>query len=85
MKKTAILMLAAGMTVLAMPAAYAYDSDIRSDWRQVQRDRARLRTDEARLRDERRELVRDDERENERKEHRLRDVDHSDGDRCAHA
>ena len=64
MKKTAILILAAGMTVLAMPAAYAYDSDIRSDWRHIQRDRARLRADEARLRDERRELGAAERREN---------------------
>jgi hypothetical protein len=31
--------------------------DIRSDWRQIQRDRARLRADRARLRDERGELA----------------------------
>jgi hypothetical protein len=47
--KTAALMLAATVSVMAIPAAYAYDSDIRSDWRQLQRDRAALR-------DERREL-----------------------------
>ena len=64
MKKTAILLLTAAMTVLAMPAAYAHDSDIRSDWRQVQRDRARLHADQARLRDERGELAAAERREN---------------------
>jgi hypothetical protein len=55
--------LAAGITVLSVPAAYAHDSDIRSDWRQVQRDRARLYADQARLREERRELAAAEHRE----------------------
>jgi hypothetical protein len=45
----AALMLAVAMSVTAIPAVYAYDSDVRSDWRRLQRDRAALR-------DERREL-----------------------------
>ena len=53
MNKIALLGLAAAITVTAMPAAYAYDSDIRSDWRHIQRDRARLHADLRRLRDER--------------------------------
>jgi hypothetical protein len=56
MKKTAIVMLAATTSLLALPSAYAYDSEIRSDWRHIQGDRARLHADELRLRDERREL-----------------------------
>ena len=56
MKRAFTLVLAAGITAVSVPAAYAYDSDIRSDWRQVQRDRARLHADQARLRDERQEL-----------------------------
>jgi len=57
MDKTAMLVLAAVVSVSAIPAAYAHDSDIRSDWRHIHRDRARLHADEARLRDERRELT----------------------------
>jgi hypothetical protein len=56
MRKTAIVMMATATSLLALPPAYAYDSDIRSDWRHIQRDRAQLHADEARLRDERREL-----------------------------
>jgi hypothetical protein len=56
MNKTAMLVLATAVAVTAMPV-YAYDSDIRSDWRQIQRDRARLRADRARLGDERGELA----------------------------
>ena len=50
MNKTATLILAAAVSVMAMPAAYAYDSDVRSDWRQLQRDRAGLRDERAELR-----------------------------------
>jgi hypothetical protein len=58
MNKIAILGLVAAATVMAMPAAYAYDySDIRSDWRHIQRDRARLHANLGRLRDERGELA----------------------------
>ena len=57
MNKIALLGLAAAITVTAMPAAYAYDSDIRSDWRHIQRDGARLHVDLRRLRDERGELA----------------------------
>lgn len=57
MNKTATLILAAAVSVMAIPAAYAYDSDVRSDWRQLQRDRARLA-------DERRELRAAEAREN---------------------
>jgi len=57
------LVLAAGLTALSVPAAYAHDWDIRSDWRQVQRDRARLYADQARLRDERGELAAAEHRE----------------------
>ena len=39
MRKTAIVLMAAAVSVLAIPSAYAYD-DIRSDWRHIQRDRA---------------------------------------------
>src|SRR5437870_24377 len=63
MKKTTVVILAAAASVLAIPGAYAYD-DVRSDWRHIQRDRARLHADEARLRDERRELRAADRREN---------------------
>jgi hypothetical protein len=63
MNRTLTLFLAAGITLLAIPAAFAHDSDIRSDWRQVQRDRARLYADQARLRDERGELVTAERRE----------------------
>jgi hypothetical protein len=63
MRKTAIVMMAAAVSVLAIPSAYAYD-DIRSDWRHIQRNRARLHADEARLRDERRELGAAERREN---------------------
>jgi hypothetical protein len=64
MHTTARPMLAAALSLMAVPAAYAYDSDIRSDWRHIQRDRARLHADEARLRDERRELGAAERREN---------------------
>jgi hypothetical protein len=63
MRKTAIATLTAAMTVLLTPGAYAHDSDIRSDWREIQRDRIRLRADEARLRDERGELAAAERRE----------------------
>jgi hypothetical protein len=63
MKKTAIVMMAAAVSVLAIPSAYAYD-DVRSDWRHIQRDRARLHADQARLRDERNELRAAERREN---------------------
>jgi hypothetical protein len=63
MKRAYTVVLAAGITVLSVPAAYAHDSDTRSDWRQVQRDRARLYADQARLRDERRELASAEHRE----------------------
>ena len=46
MNRTLTLFLAAGITLLAIPAAFAHDFDIRSDWRQVQRDRARLYADQ---------------------------------------
>jgi hypothetical protein len=62
--KTATLILAAAVSVMAIPAAYAYDYDVRSDWRHIQRDRAQLRADEARLRDEQRELGTADARAN---------------------
>jgi hypothetical protein len=64
MNRTLTLVLAAGITLLAIPEAFAHDSDIRSDLRQVQRDRARLYADEARLRDEQRELGAAERREN---------------------
>jgi hypothetical protein len=57
MNRTLTLLLAAGIALFAIPTAFAHDSDIRSDWRQVQRDRARLYADQARLRDERAELA----------------------------
>jgi hypothetical protein len=63
MKRAFTLVLAAGITALSVPAAYAYDSDIRSDWRHVQRDRARLHADQGRLRDERQELAAAERRE----------------------
>ena len=63
MRKSAIVLMASAISVLAIPSAYAYD-DIRSDWRHIQRDRARLRADEARLRDERNELLAAERREN---------------------
>jgi hypothetical protein len=63
MRKTAIVMMAAAVSVLAIPRAYAYN-DIRSDWRHIQRDRARLHADQARLRDERSELRAAERREN---------------------
>jgi hypothetical protein len=63
MRKTAIVMMAAAVSVFAIPSAYAYD-DIRSDWRHIQRDRARLHADQARLRDERSELRAAERREN---------------------
>jgi hypothetical protein len=55
MKKTAVVIMAAAASVLAISSAYAYD-DVRSDWRHIQRNRARVHADQARLRDERREL-----------------------------
>lgn len=56
MKTITMAMMVAALSLTAIPAAYAYDSDIRSDWRHIQRDRARLHADYARLRDERSEL-----------------------------
>jgi uncharacterized protein YlxW (UPF0749 family) len=56
MKKISSVMMAVAVSLTAVPSAYAYDSDIRSDWRHIQRDRARLHADYARLRDERSEL-----------------------------
>ena len=64
MKKIAIVMTAMVLSLAAVPAAYAYDSDIRSDWRHIQRDRARLHADYVRLRDERGELRAAERREN---------------------
>jgi hypothetical protein len=64
MNRTPTLFLAAGITLLAIPAAFAHESDIRSDWRAIQRDRARLYADQARLRDERAELAAAERREN---------------------
>jgi len=63
MKRAFTLVLAAGITALSVPAANAYDSDIRSDWRHIQRDRARFHADQARLRDERQELAAAERRE----------------------
>jgi len=63
MRKSAIVLMASAISVLAIPNAYAYD-DIRSDWRHIQRDRARLHVDQARLRDERSELRAAERREN---------------------
>jgi hypothetical protein len=63
MRKSAIVMMAAAVSVLSIPSAYAYD-DVRSDWRHIQRDRARLHADQARLRDERGELRAAERREN---------------------
>src|SRR5437016_111600 len=57
MNRTLTLFLAAGITLLAIPTAFAHDSDIRSDWRAIQRDRARLHAYPARRRDERGELA----------------------------
>src|ERR1700730_11747317 len=63
MRKSAIVLMASAISVLAIPSAYAYD-DIRSDWRHIQRDRAQLHADQARLRDERSELRAAERREN---------------------
>ena len=63
MRTIATVALAAAVTIIAMPA-FASDADIRSDWRHIQRDRARLHADEARLRGERRELGAAEAREN---------------------
>src|SRR4030081_2955719 len=63
MRKAAIVLMAATVSVLAIPSAYAFD-DIRSDWRHTHRDRARFHADQARLRDERRELGTAERREN---------------------
>jgi hypothetical protein len=57
LNKAATLVLAAAVTVMAMPTAHAYDYDVRSDWRHIQRDRARYHTDVTRLLGERRELA----------------------------
>jgi hypothetical protein len=57
MTSSTTLLLAATVVMSAGSAAYAHDFDQRSDWREVQRDRARLYADLARLRDERAELA----------------------------
>jgi Ni/Co efflux regulator RcnB len=43
MRKIATLMMAVAVSAAAVPAAFAHDADIRSDVRQIQRDRAHLR------------------------------------------
>ena len=56
MKTISMAIMAAAMSLTAVPTAYAYDADARSDRRHIQRDRARLHADFTRLRDERGEL-----------------------------
>jgi hypothetical protein len=69
MRKSAIVLIASTISVLAIPSAYAYD-DVRTDWRHIQRDRARLHADQVRLRDERSELRAAERRENWALRHR---------------
>jgi hypothetical protein len=46
MKKTIpSLILVAAVSAFAVPAAYAYDSDVRSDWNDIRRDRDQIAAD----------------------------------------
>jgi hypothetical protein len=53
------LVLAASLSAIAIPAAYAhdYDSDSRSEWNDIQRDRAPIASDARKVQDERDELA----------------------------
>ena len=51
------LVLAASLSAIAIPAAYAHDSDSQSEWNDVQRDRAAIASDARKVQDERDELA----------------------------
>ncbi len=51
------LVLAVGLSGSAVPMAHAYDSDIRSDWQDIHRDRAAIANDARRVDEERGELA----------------------------
>jgi hypothetical protein len=58
MKKTIpSLILVAAVSAIAVPTAYAYDSDVRSDWIDIRRDRAKITADARRVQEERDELA----------------------------
>jgi hypothetical protein len=64
MKTPAAAVLVVLAYITAIPAAHAWDDDVRSDWRRVERDRTRLHSDYARLREEEHDIAATERREN---------------------
>jgi hypothetical protein len=51
------LVIAASLSAIAIPAAYAYDSDSQSEWNDIQRDRTAIASDARKVQDEQDELA----------------------------
>src|SRR5215470_10156991 len=64
MKTPAAAVLVVLASITAIPAAHAWDDDVRSDWRRVERDRTHLHSDYARLREKEQDIAATERREN---------------------